>query len=83
MIDDNNISQSTQQENEQFDFLDIINILSFSAQLENMYQDTQTNKKISKIMLGIFKEIQKLHKENDLIVEQLNRIESKLNNLIL
>ena len=48
-----------------------------------MYQDTQTNKKISKIMLGIFKEIQKLHKENDLIVEQLNRIESKLNNLIL
>ena len=62
-----------------FEFLDIITILGFIIQLRNMKQGSEERDYIHSIIKAIASEIQLLHKENDLIVEQLTRIEEKIN----
>lgn len=60
--------------NENFDFLDIITMVSFLAQMDNMNQDDAQNKFIHKVIHSISNEIEKLHKENDIIMAQNEEI---------
>lgn len=70
---DNNINN--------FELLDLITIISFAAQLQNMEMDGKQTNFIHKVIKAIADEIDKLHQENDIIIEQLNRIEEKLNGI--
>lgn len=63
---------------EEFDALDMLNVMSFIAQLQNMHNDEAHNKALAKIIMIIFNEIEKLHKENDLILAKLDKIQLKL-----
>lgn len=60
--------------NEQFEFLDILAILSFSAQIKNMGEDDKNNDYIHRVIEAIAKEIDKLHMENNIIIEQNKEI---------
>ncbi len=62
--------------NQQFESLDMLTILSFIAQLQNMKQDTEEKRYIHLIIQQIGNEIERLHKEND-------RIEMKINQILL
>ena len=53
--------------NSNFQELDILNLLSFIAQIENIQQDT---KSFQEIML----EIQKLHEENQLLLQEIKSL---------
>lgn len=59
---------------EEFGFLDMITIASFLAQIDNMDKDDVQNKYIHKVIKAIADEIEKLHKENDIIMEQNEEI---------
>lgn len=59
---------------EDFGFLDMITIASFLAQIDNMDKDDVQNKYIHKVIKAIADEIEKLHKENDIIMEQNEEI---------
>jgi hypothetical protein len=61
-------------ENQQFEMLDALNIVGFFAQLDNMSKDEQQSKYIQTVIQAIANEIEKLHKENDIIIEQNNEI---------
>ena len=67
--------------NNQFDALDIFNILSFLAQMENMNKDEDYHKIIHKFFLAINEEIKKLHVENDIIINQNKKIISLLEDI--
>lgn len=64
--------------------LDAIELLAFYIQLKNIEWDQQQNQYIHSVVENIDKQIAKLHKENDIIMQQnqqiLNRLD-KLNNL--
>lgn len=60
--------------NANLDLLDIITIISFAAQIDNMGMDGVQNKFIHKVIKSISNEIEKLHKENDIIMEQNEKI---------
>lgn len=66
---------------EDFGFLDMITIASFLAQIDNMDKDDVQNKYIHKVIKAIADEIEKLHKENDIIMEQNDDILNKLQNI--
>lgn len=61
-------------DNEEIGFLDILNIASFLVQIENMQEDEKETKYIHKVIKVIANEIDKLHKENDIIIEQNEEI---------
>lgn len=61
-------------EYQDFEFLDIINILGFVAQLLNMFGDEKQTNYIHKVIRAISDEIQKLHNENDMIMKQNEEI---------
>lgn len=63
---------------EEFGALDMLNVMSLITQLQNMQKDETHNKALAAIIKEIFNEIQKLHKENDLILEKLETIQNKL-----
>ena len=64
----NNINQNLKD-------LDIIGLLSFFMQADNIKDDNQ-QKIINQLVLqAIANEIEKLHKENDDIINKLNKIE--------
>lgn len=69
-------------ENNNFEFLDILSIISFFAQIQNMADDDKQNKYIHSFIKNVNIEIAKLHKENDIIMEQNEKILTKLNSLI-
>lgn len=64
----NNLNSST--ETTEFGILDIITIAGFLAQIDNMNKDDIQNNFIHKVIKAIADEIEKLHKENDKIMEQ-------------
>lgn len=58
--------------------MDIINLYSVCKQLENIAFDDQQTKYIRAVIKAIADEIDKLHKENDVIMEQNKKILDKL-----
>lgn len=64
----NNITQALQD-------IDLIGLASFFMQADNI-KDNNQQKQINQLILqAIANEIDKLHKENDNIIEKLNKIE--------
>jgi glycerol dehydrogenase-like iron-containing ADH family enzyme len=61
-------------ENQQFEILDALNVVGFFAQLDNMSKDEEQSKYIQTIIKALANEVEKLHKENDIIIEQNNEI---------
>lgn len=57
-----------------FNILDDITILSFIAQIKNISDDKVQTNYIQKIIKAIADEIEKLHKENDIIIQQNEEI---------
>jgi hypothetical protein len=68
----NNINNFT--ENQQFEMLDALNIVGFFAQLDNMAKDEEQTKYVQVVIEAIANEIEKLHKENDIIIKQNEEI---------
>ena len=65
---DNNVNNS-------FGLIDILTVISFMAQMKNMNDDEITNFKNSSIIKAVANEIDKLHKENDDIINHLKKID--------
>lgn len=57
-----------------FNILDDITILSFIAQIKNIDDDKVQTNYIQKVIKAIADEIEKLHKENDIIMQQNEEI---------
>lgn len=74
MINNNN---DNKQEN--LDMLDIITMLSFMAQIQNIKEDKAQNIWINKIIQTLFQEINKLHYENELLFKKLEEVENAIN----
>lgn len=64
----NNINQNLKD-------LDIIGLASFFMQADNIRDDNQQKVVNQLILQAVAKEIEKLHKENNDIIEKLNKIE--------
>ena len=60
--------------NQNLESLDIITLISFIAQIENIQKDNNEKEYIHKVIHAISNQIQKLHKENDRIEYKLNKI---------
>ena len=58
----------------EFEALDLLNIASFLAQVDNIMSNNEQNKYIYKVIKAISLEIKKLHKENNIIIEQNKEI---------
>lgn len=54
--------------------LDALTILSFAAQIQNISDDKTQTEYIRKVIQVIADEIEKLHKENDIIIKQNEEI---------
>lgn len=54
--------------------LDLLNVFSLWAQIDNMNMDKQQTEYIRKVIRTIADEIDKLHKENDIIIKQNEEI---------
>lgn len=67
-MNNNNINQSLKD-------LDIIGLASFFMQADNIKDDNQQKKINQLILQAVANEIEKLHKENDDIINKLNKIE--------
>lgn len=74
MINNNN---DNKQEN--LDILDIITMLSFMAQIQNIKEDKVQNLWINKVIKTLFQEINKLHYENELLFKKLEEVENAIN----
>ena len=74
MINNNN---DNKQEN--LDMLDIITMLSFMAQNQNIKEDKVQNLWINKVIKTLFQEINKLHYENELLFKKLEEVENAIN----
>ena len=64
--------------NNGLEFLDIITIMGFFAQLKNLSKDEKYEQFIKKIILGLVQEIEKLHRENDEIIKKLDEVLERL-----
>ena len=69
MFESNN-ANNIMQEEQSFEFLDVLAIVSFMAQINNMNKDVKETQYIHKVIKTIGNEIAKLHYENDIIMEQ-------------
>lgn len=56
------------------EFLDVLTIVAFCAQMANMDGDVKQSQYIEQVINNINIEINKLHKENDIIMEQNEEI---------
>lgn len=74
MINNNN---DNKQEN--LDMLDIITMLSFMTQIQNIKEDKAQNIWINKVIQTLFQEINKLHYENELLFKKLEEVENAIN----
>ena len=70
-------NDNNKQEN--LDILDIITMLSFMAQIQNIKEDKAQNIWINKIIKILFQEINKLHYENELLFKKLEEVENAIN----
>lgn len=75
-MDNNNIN------NNGLGLIDILTVISFMAQMKNMNDDEITNLKNSSIIKAVANEIDKLHKENDDIINHLKKIDKDEENLL-
>ncbi len=73
----NNNNNDNKQEN--LDMLDIITMLSFMAQIQNIKEDKVQNLWINKVIKTLFQEINKLHYENELLFKKLEEVENAIN----
>lgn len=64
--------------NNNFQSLDIIQLLAFYIQLKNIEWDEDHDKYIHSIVENINTQIQKLHAENDIIMQQNEQILRRL-----
>lgn len=55
---------------EETNILDLLNVFSLWAQIDNMNMDKKQTEYIRKVIKAIADEIDKLHKENDIIIKQ-------------
>ena len=60
--------------NQNFETLDLITLIGFIAQIQNMKIDAEEKDYIHNVIKAIADEIQKLHEENDRIESKLNKI---------
>lgn len=60
--------------NQNFETLDLITLIGFIAQIQNMKIDAEEKDYIHDVIKAIADEIQKLHEENDRIESKLNKI---------
>ena len=65
-------------DNNSFEFLNALTLISFFAQMENLDKDERYEKFIKKIIMFLISEIEKLHKENDDIIKKLDEVLEKL-----
>ena len=65
--------------NKDFESLDIITILGFIAQIQNIQKDNEEKQYIHNVIHAISNEIQKLHKQNNEIKYKLDKILEILN----
>lgn len=70
-------NDNNKQEN--LDILDIITMLSFMAQIQNIKEDKAQNIWINKVIKTLFQEINKLHYENELLFKKLEEVENAIN----
>jgi hypothetical protein len=68
------LRRKNMNEDKQFEFLDLLAITSFVMQLQNIEEDEVQNKYIKEVILAISKEIEELHQENKIIIEQNEKI---------
>lgn len=61
--------------------LDILEILAFYIQLKNIEWDQNQNQYIHSVVQNIDKQIAKLHKQNDIIMQQNKQILSRLDKI--
>lgn len=59
---------------EDISILDLLNVFSLCAQIDNMNMDKQQTEYIRKVIKAIADEIDKLHKENSIIIKQNEKI---------
>lgn len=59
---------------EEVGILDLLNVFSLWAQVDNMQMDAEQTKYVRKVIKAIANEIEKLHKENDIIMAQNEEI---------
>lgn len=62
--------------NKNFDILDMLSLISFMAQMKNMSDDDKAALKNNSIIKAISDEIDKLHKENDDIINYLKAVDN-------
>lgn len=60
------------QEQRDFNMLDIINFMSIALQIQNIEQDKIEKDFIHNFVKSVSNEIEKLHKENDIIMDKLD-----------
>ena len=60
--------------NNNLESLDLITIISFIAQLQNIEEDKKEKQYIHSVILAIANEIEKLHKQNDRLEQKINQI---------
>lgn len=58
--------------------LDIINIMSFIIQMQNLEEDKKYKGSVQQFEDMVQQEVDKLHKENDLIMQKLDEIQTEL-----
>ena len=67
-------------EQEENNFLDIITMVAFIAQLQNMEIDGINTKWIHNVIFSLTREVQKLHEENDVIINKIDKVLKILEN---
>ena len=68
-------------QNNNFQSLDVLQIMSFLIQLKNIEWDENQNMYIHSVIQNINSQIAKLHQENDIIMKQNEQILQKLDRL--
>lgn len=62
--------------NRNFDILDFLSLISFFAQMKNMNDDDIAALKNNKVIQAVANEVDKLHKENDDIINYLKAVDN-------
>lgn len=62
------------REQDNLDMLDILSILGFVLQVQNIQENKEETKYIHNFIYGVANEIEKLHKENDIIMNKIDKI---------
>lgn len=60
--------------NNNLELLDVLTILSFVSQMQNLEKDEYYENYIKNFIHNLDEEIQKLHKENEEIIEKLDKV---------